>query len=196
MAAYRRVYDSHHLQADCQEPGSAPEPYARQSSMGYLFSVRRTSFSWAVCALLMRLHTHRIVFNYNGLFSLSNRKQGLIRNLCVRFFLVYRYYSRCPISSLAAENVSLSFHMRGENTSDVTSNFSRKRVVLTDMLHQACLSICGKKTIWRRFVSLKGQSAQPDHLKLPQRQLCVVLYIHTYIHTYRKNESEALAQDD
>jgi len=25
MAAYRRVYDSRHLQADCQEPGSAPE---------------------------------------------------------------------------------------------------------------------------------------------------------------------------
>jgi len=32
MAAYRRVYDSRHLQADCQEPGSAPEPYPRQSS--------------------------------------------------------------------------------------------------------------------------------------------------------------------
>jgi len=29
MAAYRRVYDSRHLQADGQEPGSAPEPYAR-----------------------------------------------------------------------------------------------------------------------------------------------------------------------
>ena len=28
MAAYRRLYDSRHLQADCQEPGSAP---------GYLF---------------------------------------------------------------------------------------------------------------------------------------------------------------
>ena len=37
MAAYHRVYDSRHLQADCQEPGSAPEPYARQSSMGYLY---------------------------------------------------------------------------------------------------------------------------------------------------------------
>ena len=37
MATSRRVYDSLHLQADCQEPGSAPEPYARQSSMGYLF---------------------------------------------------------------------------------------------------------------------------------------------------------------
>jgi len=29
MADYRQVYDSRHLQADCQEPGSAPEPYAR-----------------------------------------------------------------------------------------------------------------------------------------------------------------------
>jgi len=28
-AGCRRVYDSHHLQADCQEPGSALEPYAR-----------------------------------------------------------------------------------------------------------------------------------------------------------------------
>jgi len=32
MAAYRRVYEQeheeHHLQTDCQEPGSAPEPYA------------------------------------------------------------------------------------------------------------------------------------------------------------------------
>ena len=35
MAAYRRVNDSRHIQADCQEQGSAPEPYARQSSMGH-----------------------------------------------------------------------------------------------------------------------------------------------------------------
>jgi len=34
MAAYRWVYDSRHLQADCQEPGSAPEPYARQIEYG------------------------------------------------------------------------------------------------------------------------------------------------------------------
>ena len=27
MAAYSRVYDSRHLQADCQEPASDPEPY-------------------------------------------------------------------------------------------------------------------------------------------------------------------------
>jgi len=29
MAAYRRVYNSRHLQADCKEPVSAPEPYAQ-----------------------------------------------------------------------------------------------------------------------------------------------------------------------
>jgi len=28
-SSYRRVYDSRLLQADCQEPGSAPEPYVR-----------------------------------------------------------------------------------------------------------------------------------------------------------------------
>ena len=37
MAAYRRVYDSLHLQAGCQEPGSTLEPYVRQSSIGYLY---------------------------------------------------------------------------------------------------------------------------------------------------------------
>ena len=41
MAAYRRVYDSRHLQADCQEPGSAPEPYARHWSMATFSSALR-----------------------------------------------------------------------------------------------------------------------------------------------------------
>jgi len=34
MAAYRQVYDLRHLQADCQEPGSAPEPYAMSGGRG------------------------------------------------------------------------------------------------------------------------------------------------------------------
>jgi len=37
MAACRRVCDSRYLQADCKEPGSAPEPYAGQSSTGCLY---------------------------------------------------------------------------------------------------------------------------------------------------------------
>ena len=49
MAAYRLVYDSHHVQADCQEPGSAPEPYARQSSMGYIYLI----YVGTLCAYMM-----------------------------------------------------------------------------------------------------------------------------------------------
>jgi len=37
MAANCRVYDSRQQQADCQEPGSAPELYPRQQSIGYLY---------------------------------------------------------------------------------------------------------------------------------------------------------------
>ena len=46
MAAYRRVYDSSHLQADCQEPGSAAGPYARQSSLGCLQLFKVRVFVW------------------------------------------------------------------------------------------------------------------------------------------------------
>jgi len=46
MAAYRWVYDTHQLQADCQEPGSTPKPHGRQSSMDYLYLLP-VSFSLA-----------------------------------------------------------------------------------------------------------------------------------------------------
>jgi len=42
MEAYRRVYDSHHLQADCQEPGSVRNP-----TLGYRV--------WATFLLILRL---------------------------------------------------------------------------------------------------------------------------------------------
>jgi len=38
MAAYLRVYDSRHLQADCQKLGSAPEPYARYNRVWATFT--------------------------------------------------------------------------------------------------------------------------------------------------------------
>jgi len=45
MADYRRVYDSHHLQADCQVPGSAPEPYTLGSRVRAAFAL----FTYKVC---------------------------------------------------------------------------------------------------------------------------------------------------
>ena len=41
MTAYRWVYDSHHLQTDCQEPGSAPEPYDRPNRVWATFTFYR-----------------------------------------------------------------------------------------------------------------------------------------------------------
>ena len=38
MAAYRRVCDSHHLQADCQEPESTPEPYTLSNRVWATFT--------------------------------------------------------------------------------------------------------------------------------------------------------------
>ena len=53
MAAYRRVYDSHHLQADCQELGSALEPNARLplSSIPYL-----QQSGYCICSLQKKYH--------------------------------------------------------------------------------------------------------------------------------------------
>ena len=74
MAAFCRVYNSRHLQADCQESVSALEPYARQSSMGclYLFNLTRLDLTWQAlqtdaynhytaiyCLLLEKLRQHR-----------------------------------------------------------------------------------------------------------------------------------------
>jgi len=68
MAAYRRVYDSHHLQADCQAPGSTPELYARQSSMDYLylFRDRLTNAMLTVNSKLMSKSTFYMATEVNG----------------------------------------------------------------------------------------------------------------------------------
>ena len=45
-----------HVQADCQELGSAPEPYVLQSSMGYLFSMHYLYpcfYLCTVCAFIL-----------------------------------------------------------------------------------------------------------------------------------------------
>jgi len=74
MAGYRRVYDSCYLQADCKAPGSASEPYARQSSMDYLYLYFFDAVGWVAgravglsawsevqtCMLSNRCHCHSL----------------------------------------------------------------------------------------------------------------------------------------
>jgi len=89
MAAYRRVYDSRHLQADCQEPGSTPEPYARQSSAGYLYLFTRQmqgmkrphahpALSQSLCSTQYTMHT------LMKCVLLSAVKDRLNKKLCYR----------------------------------------------------------------------------------------------------------------
>ena len=59
MAAYRRVYDSRRLQADCQEPGSAPEPYEYRlplpfSVFGRLSDVDASARGWVYAGALQQ----------------------------------------------------------------------------------------------------------------------------------------------
>jgi len=86
MAAYRRVCDSRHLQADCQEPGSAAEPYARQSSMGYLLLLDQLTFDIVVLQMHGSLtdgkrfyHVLNVFFNFSTFLK--------------RFFIVFKFLS-------------------------------------------------------------------------------------------------------
>jgi len=67
MAAYRPVHDSRHPQADCQEPGSALEPYARQSSMGYFYVFEKLAgkIVKVCCAMLLSF-----IISHKGPFGL------------------------------------------------------------------------------------------------------------------------------
>ena len=56
MAAYRRDYDSRHLQADCKEPKSAPEPYAWLIEHGLPFTHQKFKLNPRVMGVPAVLH--------------------------------------------------------------------------------------------------------------------------------------------
>ena len=63
MAAYCRVYDSRHLQADCKEPGSAVEPYAQQSRPPlHFFTVIRAG-AWVGLSVVSVCVSHPAKYN-------------------------------------------------------------------------------------------------------------------------------------
>jgi len=101
MAAYRRVYDSRHLQADCQEPGSATEPYARQWSMGYL-SIFTCRF---VKVIIKTFKNSKAQLVFKGFFILSN----LINKFNIKILIViceihqFHHFTRCSSPSLTGD---------------------------------------------------------------------------------------------
>jgi len=114
MAAYRRVYDSRHLQADCQEPGSAPEPYVRQSSMGYLLPFKYYSINDAGLPKIYRI-------------TKVNTSYTIQRQILITIFKVLsrmvREYTRSSISETIIRFVS---HWRELFAQTARTNNSRE----------------------------------------------------------------------
>ena len=96
MAAYRWVCDSRHLQADCQEPGSAAEPYARQSSMGYLLLLDQLTFDIVVLQMHGSLTDGERFYHALNVFSLHVLKRFLsfLNFFLPRFFYIYDLNAR------------------------------------------------------------------------------------------------------
>ena len=95
MAAYRRVYDSRHLQADCQEAGSAPEPYARQSSMGYTTLARHLATDRVTSTRYMNRVNSRRITKLTGVDeSPGSAFAELLRFVGQRYFYDARDMSR------------------------------------------------------------------------------------------------------
>jgi len=93
MAAYRRVYDSRHLQADCQEPGLAPEPYTRQSNMGYLFITLTLSFQAQNLPFLQILPAVAFLFFFRTDYTDSPDCAYSFLNFSVFHFLVVGFHA-------------------------------------------------------------------------------------------------------
>ena len=113
MAAYRRVYDSRHIQADCQTPGSAPEPYTLGSRVWATFLAHHgegppLQVSWSLyityklclttwktlntfqplylSELISHYHPHRSLRSSNT--NLLTRPAGITSNFSSRAFSV------------------------------------------------------------------------------------------------------------
>ena len=91
MAAYRRVYDSCHLQADCQEPGSAPEPYTLGNRV------------WATFTFF----TFPPLFDAGELETSRASVKNLLQSSQKIFLSVYVTWWRC--SMLCTQNYSLCY---------------------------------------------------------------------------------------
>ena len=152
MAAYRRVYDSPRLQADCQEPGSALEPCAWQSSMDYpyLFTVYPRT----------KIYMHRVP---------KKRNQTHVSN-CVNsqpiFHLFSLSYSLQQPKFAATSLLEMPLHLicvatpPCETLTSENERQSQTDAVINDKLHGAVVacSRCGgtfnnqiKKGLWQNL---------------------------------------------
>jgi len=110
-----RVYDSCRPQADCQEPGSAPEPCAWLSSMGYLYLFCITQVCVCQCSMACFVALYliggflymRLMRKAKGLNQIPNydfwRDFGALQAVSLPLHLSYILY--CYMSDLSIPSV-------------------------------------------------------------------------------------------
>jgi len=82
--------DSRHLQADCQEPGSAVEPYPWQSSMGYLFYRTVRLVLWGIIIIIIIIKDIYIAQVRKGhICAMSAEMAVWLRNCLCVYIAIY-----------------------------------------------------------------------------------------------------------
>jgi len=100
MAAYRRVYDSRHLQADCQEAGSATEPPTLGNRVwATLTFCTVRAVRWAACWLQSAVAEDAVVSRWTEVFA------GCSRFSRTKLFAEGSRYDACAVPDAATETV-------------------------------------------------------------------------------------------
>jgi len=111
MSAYRRVYDSRHLQADCKGPGSAPEPYVDHGACDAMrcilgnrvwatfFTCRLSVYNFGYCSYRRTDGANRQVLRCTVLYLailLHDIKSVLMLYSLFYFTILYKAYTLLP----------------------------------------------------------------------------------------------------
>ena len=142
-----------HLQADCQELGSAPEPYAEQSSIGYLYLYTYiVIFKWSVTA---KLHLMTVIDLINGSWCLlpDDPSASLPPHSslpCIDGCI----WQHCPCDALAASS-SRSLHI------SKLSAISRYAVKVRAVVCPNCVVIASLTYYYFRLLSISHAPISP-----------------------------------
>jgi len=90
MAAYRRVYDSRRLQADCQEPGSAPELIRSAIQMMHVSE-------WGIFNIGFIIFECRTLYNVRHLHFVARPTASRFADWSKRCHVTFVISGRCPV---------------------------------------------------------------------------------------------------
>ena len=167
MAAYRRAYDSRHLQADCQEPGSAPEPYTLGNRVWATFTFLWCIRSSVICTIVLyRNVSSYIIWSRSWVFSAAECLPLVVENK--PWTLSDRRNSRLPRSCSAVPSVACNCRVLWDRRSSSTGSTDDRssqivfRTSTCSRIHPASISERNRMYFAIRY-DFKTQYAKWNH---------------------------------